>query len=62
MRIFIIRIILGVAIAVVLSRLFYPQANIAYAIGLAVVLVGMAYLAEFLRLRKENKDRGNPLR
>jgi len=51
-NIFIIRAILGAVFAVVLSRFFYPDAKVAYVIGIGIILVGLAYLAEYLRNRK----------
>ena len=51
-HIFIIRAILGAGFAVVLSRMFYPDANLFYVAGLGVILVGLAYFAEYLRKRK----------
>ena len=51
--IFVIRAILGAAIAVLLSRMFYPDAQIAYVVGLGIILVGLAYFAEYLRHRKK---------
>jgi len=52
-NIFVIRAILGAVFAVVLSRFFYPNAKIAYVIGIGIILVGLAYLAEYLRNRKK---------
>ena len=52
-NIFVIRAILGAAIAVVLGRMFYPEAPIPYVVGLGVILVGLAYFAEYLRNRKK---------
>ena len=51
--IFVIRAILGAAIAVVISRMFYPEAEIRYVVGLGIILVGLAYFAEYLRNRKK---------
>jgi hypothetical protein len=56
LHIFIIRAILGGVFAVLLSRMFYPGANLIYVIGLAVILVGLAYLAEYFRLRRTRND------
>ncbi len=53
-HIFIIRAILGAGFAVILSRMFYPDANIIYVAGLGVILVGLAYFAEYLRNRKKS--------
>ena len=52
-HIFIIRAVLGAVFAVILSRMFYPEANAIYVAGLAVILVGLAYFAEYLRNRKK---------
>jgi hypothetical protein len=52
-----IRAVLGIVFAVVLLRFFYPRAGIAYAIGLAVFLVGMAYITEAWRRKREARDR-----
>ncbi|MBR9987899.1 MAG: hypothetical protein KFF68_18505 [Desulfosarcina sp.] len=51
-HIFIIRAILGAGFAVILSRMFYPDVNIIYVAGLGIILVGLAYFAEYLRTRK----------
>ena len=50
--IFFVRLVLGAVFAVVLWRLFYPETNPVYAAGLGIILVGLAYFAEFLRNRK----------
>ncbi|MCJ7829901.1 MAG: hypothetical protein MUP74_00805 [Desulfobacterales bacterium] len=49
---FVMRAVLGGAFAVIISRFFYPRANIVYVMGLGVFLVGMAYLTEYWRGRK----------
>jgi len=51
-NVFVIRAILGIVFAVVLTRLFYPATNVIYVIGLAVFLIGMAYFFEYLRKNK----------
>ena len=55
--IFIIRIVLGAAFAVLISRFFYPDANPVYIAGMGVFLVGAAYLAEYFRNKKSTRDR-----
>ncbi len=50
--IFFIRSILGVAIAIVITRMFRGSASTEYVAGLAVVLVGLAYALEYYRKRK----------
>jgi hypothetical protein len=54
LQIFVIRAVLGAVFAVILARFFYPDANIAYVAGLGIILVGLAYFAEYLRNRKKN--------
>ncbi|MFO7714643.1 hypothetical protein [Desulfosarcina sp.] len=54
-HVFIIRAVLGAGFAVILSRLFYPEANTIYVVGLGVILVGLAYFAEYLRNRKKQQ-------
>lgn len=49
---FIIRAVLGVVFAVIATRMFYGRVDPFYVAGLAIILVGLAYLAEYLRNRK----------
>ena len=51
-QIFFIRAILGSFVAVVITRMFYGRVHLAYVAGLAIILVGLAYFAEFLRKRR----------
>ena len=51
-QIFIIRAVIGAVFAVVLTRMFYGRVHIAYVVGLAIIMVGLAYFAEYLRKRK----------
>ncbi len=51
-HIFVIRAVLGAVFAVILTRMFYGRIEIFYVAGLAIILVGLAYFAEFLRNRK----------
>ena len=53
-NIFIIRAVIGAVFAVVLTRMFYGKVEIVYVAGLAVFLVGMAYVMEYFR--KKRKD------
>jgi len=59
-HVFVIRAILGAVFAVILSRFFYPSINIAFVIGLGIVLVGLAYVSEYFHQRNLNKKRGGP--
>ena len=52
-QIFIIRAVIGAVVAVVLTRIFYGKVEIIYVAGLAVFLVGMAYVMEYYRKKRE---------
>jgi len=53
-NIFIIRAVFGAVFAVVLTRMFYGKVQIVYVAGLAVFLVGMAYIIEYYRKKRKN--------
>ena len=55
-QIFVIRAIVGLGVAVVITRMFRGEVQIPYAVGLAVIIVGLAYFAEYIRKRRENKE------
>jgi putative Mn2+ efflux pump MntP len=50
---FVIRAILGVVFAMLLTRFFYPNASVPGIIGFAIGLVGLAYITEQFRKRKK---------
>jgi hypothetical protein len=50
--IFFIRAMLGVGIAIFITRMFRGAASTEYVAGLAVILVGLAYVFEYVRKRK----------
>ncbi|MGE5257123.1 MAG: hypothetical protein ACM3KE_10655 [Hyphomicrobiales bacterium] len=50
--IFFIRAILGAGIAILITRMFRGAASAEYVAGLAVILVGLAYVFEYVRKRK----------
>jgi predicted Na+-dependent transporter len=54
LSIFVIRAILGAAFADLLSRFFFPRANIVHVAGLGIFLVGMAYVMEYFRNKKKS--------
>ena len=54
-QIFIIRAVVGLVIAVVMIRAFYGCINVGYIVGLAVIMVGLAYFAEYLRQRRSKE-------
>ena len=47
-----IRAIVGLAFAAIVTRIFFGRIDPVYVVGLAIIMVGLAYLAEFLRKRK----------
>ncbi len=49
---FCIRAVLGVAIAILITRMFRGSVSPTYVAGLAVVLVGLSYVLEYFRKRK----------
>ena len=51
-QIFVIRAIVGLAFAALVTRMFYGRINPIYVVGLAVILIGLAYFAEYLRKRR----------
>ncbi|MBW1813882.1 MAG: hypothetical protein JRJ39_09470 [Deltaproteobacteria bacterium] len=48
-HIFVIRAILAGVVAVVLTRMFYGSVNPVFVIGLAIILLGLAYLSAYLK-------------
>lgn len=54
-NIFIIRAVIGTVVAVVLTRMFYGKVEIVYVAGLAVFLVGMAYVMEYFRKKRQDR-------
>jgi len=53
--VFLIRAFLGAVLAVILMRFFYPGANPVLVAGLGIFMVGMAYMTEHFRNRKNKK-------
>ena len=51
-HILVIRAILSLVFAVVATRMFYGRVEIPYVVGLAIIMLGLAYFAEYLRHRK----------
>jgi NhaP-type Na+/H+ or K+/H+ antiporter len=51
--IFLIRAILGVIFAVLLTKFFYPKATMLGTAGFAIGLVGLAYITEHFRQRRK---------
>jgi NhaP-type Na+/H+ or K+/H+ antiporter len=51
--IFVIRAIMGIVFAILLTKFFYPNAPFLGTAGFAVGLVGLAYITEHFRKRKK---------
>jgi putative effector of murein hydrolase LrgA (UPF0299 family) len=49
---FFIRAVIGLFVAVVITRMFTGRIYVPYIVGLAIILVGLAYFSENLRNRK----------
>jgi len=49
---FFIRAVLGVAIAILITRMFRGSVSVPYVFGLAIIMVGLAYVFEYFRKRK----------
>jgi len=54
-NIFVMRAVLGAGFAVVLMRMFYRDAHPVYIAGLAMFMIGVAYLLEYWRNRKSGR-------
>ena len=57
--IFIIRVALGIGFAVLVMRLFYRDAGPIAVLGVAAILVGMAYIFENFRKWQRDKEQGD---
>jgi hypothetical protein len=53
-HIFVIRAILGAAFAVMMTRFFFGRVDPIYVIGLAILIVGLAYVSEYFRNRPKS--------
>ena len=49
---FLIRAVVGLAFAAIITRMFHGRINPVYVVGLAAIMVGLAYFAEYLRKRR----------
>ena len=54
LSIFVIRAVVGLALSAIITRMFYGRIDPGYVAGLAAILVGLAYFAEYLRKRKKD--------
>ena len=55
LSIMVMRVLLGIFFAVMLTRFFYGRVEPVWVAGLAIFLVGMSYVTEFFRNRKRDK-------
>jgi len=55
-EIFLIRLVLSIFFAFILSRFFFENMPMIKVFGLALILLGVAYLLEFLRKRNREED------
>jgi Flp pilus assembly protein TadB len=53
-----IRVVLSLLFAVLISRFFFPNGGVPAVLGLAGVLLGLAYCFESLRKRNERENYG----
>ena len=52
LTIFFIRAVVGLAFAAIVTRIFFGRIDPVYVLGLATIMIGLAYLAEYLRSRR----------
>lgn len=52
-QIFVIRAIVSLGFAALVTRIFRGEINIPYVIGVAVIIFGLAYFSEYLRKRRK---------
>jgi hypothetical protein len=53
LSIFVIRAVIGLVFAVIITKMFRGTIDPGYVAGLAIILVGLAYGMEYLRHRKK---------
>jgi len=54
-NIFIMRAILAAFFSVVITRFFYGRVALLYVVGLTIFLMGMSYVTEYYRSKKQKK-------
>ncbi len=52
-NLFVMRAVLGLVVAVVITKMFRGTIDPGYVAGLAIILVGLAYALEYLRHRRK---------
>ena len=58
LEIFFIRFVLSIMFAFFLSRFFFQNMPMVKVFGLAILMLGLAYLLEFFRKRNKEEDYG----
>ncbi len=53
--VFILRVILAMAFSVILTRLFHPEQNLVFIVGIGAFLVLLAYIFEYFRHKSANR-------
>ena len=53
-HVFIIRAVFAAVFAVLVTRVFYPGASFQHILELGIFLLGMAYLVEYFRNRRQD--------
>ena len=59
LEIFFIRLVLSIMFAFFLSRFFFQNMPMIKVFGLAVIMLGLAYVLEFFRKRNKGEDHGD---
>jgi len=53
--IFIVRLVVGLLVALLLMRIFYPNAPLVYSFFLAAALIGLSYVSSHFRNREKSE-------
>ena len=59
LQIFLVRAVLSVLFAFLISRVFFQNMEVIKIFGLATILLGLAYLLEYLKKRDRGGDHGS---
>jgi putative effector of murein hydrolase LrgA (UPF0299 family) len=55
LTIFFIRAVVGLAVAAIVARIFFGRIDPVYVLGLAIIMIGLAYLAEYHGVAEQNR-------
>ncbi|MCK4792171.1 MAG: hypothetical protein KAV87_51050 [Desulfobacteraceae bacterium] len=59
LEIFFIRLFLSIMFAFMLSRFFFQKMPMLKVFGLAIIMLGLAYVLEFFRKRNKGEEHGD---